>query len=210
MERSRRVEEHKSAPAGKLAPGSAKAQVVKAAKATKATTAARATTPAKSPIDPSVAKPAAKTSPPSLVKSAAPSPAKSPAKSQTIAAAPSPAPSPANNPEKPLPKTPARAVSGGPAERSEPPADRLPPVEPTEKPRRGLGALGKRAFSGPAPVLPLLNGPRTPSKKPGPAALPLGDLPAVAAGALPRDAIEFLRAELHALLAFAEEPPTQP
>jgi hypothetical protein len=59
-------------------------------------------------------------------------------------------------------------------------------------------------------VLPLLTGPRAPSRRPAPGPLPAIDLPAVAAGALPRDAIEFLRSELHALLALAEEPLTQP
>ena len=203
-ERPHRVKAPAPAPAGKPASGSAKAaKTAKPAKVAKAS----------GPIAPSVAKPAAKTSAQIPEKPAAKSAPQKPAsavRSATKSASEKPASavsSAAKSPEKTPLETPARAAVGGPAERSGAPVDRLPPVEPTEKPRRGLGALGKRAFSGPAPVLPLLAGPRTPSRKTEPGPLIASELPAVAAGALPRDAVEFLRAELRAMLALAEDPP---
>lgn len=214
-ERPRRAKEPVPAPAGKPSSDSAKAKAQRPPKA------------AASPSPPAVAKPAAKTSAPSPAKKTPASAAKRAEKGHASAAKRAErghagaaagaeksqagaAPSDAEGSERTSQATVSSGPSGRASERSESPPDRLPATQPTEKPRRGLGALGKRAFSAPAPVLPLLTAPRAPSRQPAPVPLPAGDLPAVAAGALPRDAIEFLRSELHALLALAEEPPLQP
>jgi hypothetical protein len=74
-----------------------------------------------------------------------------------------------------------------------------PARPPAEKPRRGLGALARRALGSTTPVLPLLSAPRSVSVAPP----PLAPLPSE--GSLPRAALEFLSAELRAILALINE-----
>ena len=93
----------------------------------------------------------------------------------------------------------------------------LPPPEVASgKPRRGLGLLGKQAFSRAAPALPLR--PKTKAAAVPPPVDGLASLIALAragsAGTSARgpgnDPIALLRDELLGLLALAEEPPEAP
>jgi len=120
-------------------------------------------------------------------------------------------------------RAPAGAAPGAeaavaPAAPSAPAAGEARPEAASARPRRGLGSLGKQAFTRAAPALQLL--PR-PQRAAPPAADPGGLFGLVAPGraaaagqggqhgqsGLTHDALALLRQELLALLALTEEPP---
>jgi hypothetical protein len=205
----------KSAPAAKRTPVAKPVPAVKPAVAAKPAAAAKPAPTAK----PALAATPAAAAKPALVAKPAPAAKSTPAAKAIPAAKPAPQPAPLNQPTE---VAAAKLVAPTPSLAAE-------PEGPSAKPRRGLGLLGKQAFSRAAPALQLLprqaqSGHSPQPRLPAPACRSAAESPAdtqsslasliaraSAGGTLPssldHDTMALLRDELLAILTLTEDPP---